>query len=332
MSLVSIITPFLDEQEMLPIYQDRVLASLGEMGHDHEYEIVLVDDHSTDGSSGMAKRWAIEDARVRYIRLSRSCGSHAAYSAGLAECSGDCAVLLAADLQDPPEMMPKMLESWSAGSDMVWATRSIRESGTWMSRIFGDMYYHAMRRFALSEIPAKGVGFLLLGRKVIDAYDSIREKNTDLFVLLVWMGFRQSFVEYVPPARLAGKSKWTMSAKIKIFIDSMVSFSYVPIRLMSYMGFAMAFCGFIYALVVIVGRLGGWVTAGTGFAALMTVLLVGQGMIMTMLGVLGEYLWRAFDEARGRPRYIVEERLSAEHPHVRALDEDATVSTGRKAK
>ena len=126
------------------------------------------------------------------------------------------------------------------------------------------------------------------------------------------MGFRQTSIEYVKEARHVGKSKWTPAKRLKLLIDSMTSFSYAPIRLMSLLGFVMALCGFIYALVVIVGRLCGWVAAGAGFAALMTVLLIGQGIIMMMLGVLGEYLWRTFDEARGRPRYIIEEHVSSD--------------------
>ena len=160
-------------------------------------------------------------------------------------------------------------------------------------------------------MPTKGADFLLMDRKVIDAYNSIPEKNTSFLAMILWMGFRQTSIEYVKQARHAGTSKWTFAKKLKLFIDSMVSFSYVPIRLMSLLGFLMAVSGFVYALAVVVGRLTGWVAAGTGFAALMTVLLVGQGSILIMLGILGEYLWRTFDEARGRPRYIIEEYVTS---------------------
>jgi dolichol-phosphate mannosyltransferase len=164
-----------------------------------------------------------------------------------------------------------------------------------------------MRRIALPDMPAKGADFVLIDRKVIDAYNGISEKHTSLLAMILWMGFRQTCVEYVKAARHAGKSKWTLSKKIKLLVDSIVSFSYTPIRLMSGLGFLMAAAGFFYAITVAVGRLTNWVAAGTGFAALMTVLLVGQGTILMMLGVLGEYLWRTFDEARGRPRYLIEE-------------------------
>ena len=305
MTRLSIITAFLNEATNLPLFRDRVLELA--QGLDVEVEVILVDDHSLDASPVIAKQWVREDARVSYLRLSHNCGSHAAFSAGLARCSGDCAVLLAADLQDPPESVPELLTQWRKGHDVVWAVRSQREDERWTTILFANIYYWLMRRFALPDMPSKGADFLLVDRKVIDAYNSIPEKNTSFLAMILWMGFRQTSITYVKQARHRGTSKWTLGKKLKLFIDSMVSFSYVPIRIMSLLGLFMASGGFGYALVIIIGRIMGWVAAGTGFAALMTVLLVGQGGILLMLGILGEYLWRTFDEARGRPRYILEE-------------------------
>jgi dolichol-phosphate mannosyltransferase len=304
---LSVITAFYNEEYNLPVFRKRLEAVLSALGV--SFELVLVDDHSSDGGSAIAKAWAETDPRVQYIRLSRNCGSHAAFSAGLKECQGECAVLMAADLQDPPETIPALLERWSAGDDVVWAVRAAREGESWSRRLTAGIYYRLMGTLALANMPSQGADFLLVGRKVIDAYNVIREKNTSFLAMILWMGFRQSFVQYVKQARRAGKSKWTLSKKIKLFVDSLVSFSYAPIRLMSCLGLTMALCGFLYAFVVIVGRLAGWVTSGTGYAALMSVLLVGQGSILLMLGILGEYLWRTYDEARGRPRYIVQEHV-----------------------
>jgi len=308
---VSFITAFLNEGKNLPEFRQRVLAVASQLNA--EIEVVLVDDHSSDESAQIARDWCNDDSRVSYLRLSRNCGSHAAFSAGLAHCTGDCAVLLAADLQDPPEAAPELLTKHQEGFDVVWAVRSSRESEKWSTLLFANLYYRLMRRFALPDMPATGADFLLMDRKVIDAYNAIPEKNTSFLAMILWMGFRQISIQYVKHARHAGKSKWTLSKKLKLFIDSMVSFSYVPIRLMSLLGLTLATCGFVYALVVVIGRFTGLVTAGTGFAALMTVLLVGQGGILVMLGVLGEYLWRTFDEARGRPRYIIEDHITS-HP------------------
>lgn len=320
MRTISIITAFYNEAQNLPLFRQRVTSVLGTLKE--RGEIVLVDDHSTDSSARIAKAWADQDARVKYIRLSRNSGSHAAFSAGLTYCTGDCAVLLAADLQDPPETLEQLLQPWREGSDVVWAVRIAREGESWSTKTLAAAYYWLMRRVALPNMPAKGADFLLMDRKVVNAYNAISEKNTSVLGMILWMGFRQSFVPYVKRARHGGHSKWTLAKKLKLFVDSLVSFSYVPIRAMSLVGLCMALAGFAYALFVVAGRLGGWIDTGTGFAALMTVLLVGQGITMMMLGVLGEYVWRSYDEARGRPRYIVEE-------HIHAADAAAETSPGK---
>lgn len=307
---LSVITAFFNEGASLPLLKKRI--ERGITGLLVDIEIVLVDDHSNDESSEFAKRWAAKTAGVQYVRLSRNCGSHAAFSVGLKHCSGECAILLAADLQDPPEVIPQLLEQWESGNDVVWAARAGREGESWRTKLFAGMYYRFMRRFALPEMPSQGADFLLMDRKVIDAYNAIPEKNTSFLAMILWMGFRQTTIEYVKQARHAGRSKWTLSKQVKLFIDSFVSFSYAPIRAMSLLGVLMALCGFLYAAAVVVGRLTGWISEGTGFAALMTVLLVGQGAILTMLGILGEYLWRTYDEARGRPRYIIEEHIESQ--------------------
>ena len=321
MASLSVITAFLNEATNLAVFKDRVLAVARQIEID--YEVVLVDDHSTDTSSDFAREWTLQDPRVRYLRLARNCGSHTACSAGLAHCTGDCAILLAADLQDPPETIPHLIEKWREGYDVVWAARTQREGERWHTKLFAGIYYRLMQKLALPNMPAKGADFLLMDRKVINAYNALPEKNTSFLAIILWMGFRQTTIDYVKEARHSGRSKWTFAKKLKLLIDSFVSFSYFPIRLMSALGLLMAFCGLLYALVVIVGRITGGIAAGTGFAALMTVLLVGQGMIMTMLGVLGEYLWRAFDEARGRPRYIVEEYIDGGSGDTSELTRDA---------
>jgi dolichol-phosphate mannosyltransferase len=194
----------------------------------------------------------------------------------------------------------------------VWAVRVAREGEKWSTKASAGIYYWLMRHVALPTMPAKGADFLLVDRKVIDAYNRIGEKNTSMLGMILWMGFRQSFIPYVKQARYGGRSKWTFAKRFKLFVDSVVSFSYLPIRAMSLVGLGMALAGFLYAVVVVVGRLAGWINTGTGFAALMTAVLAGQGVIMAMLGVLGEYVWRAYDEARGRPQYIIEEHVHAD--------------------
>ncbi|MFN0195653.1 MAG: glycosyltransferase family 2 protein [Planctomycetaceae bacterium] len=300
---MTIITAFLNEASNLPLFRERVMSVLRSINC--EYEIILVDDHSHDDSATIAKNWVIEDPCVHYLRLSRSCGSHAAFSAGLARATGDSVILLAADLQDPPETIPRLLDQWQAGYDVVWAAREARDGESWRTQLFSRIYYQMMRRFALPDMPKQGADFLLMDRKVVAAYNAIPEKNTSFLALILWMGFRQTTIEYVKQARHSGKSKWNLSKKIKLFVDSMVSFSYAPIRMMSVIGIMISIAGFIYAGIIVLNAILG--EPVQGWSSLIVIVLCLGGFQLLMLGVLGEYLWRAFDESRGRPRYIIEE-------------------------
>ena len=323
--VISVVTPAYNEAENLPELYTRLHAVLDPLSV--EWEWLVVDDHSTDGTWAVLRGLAADDHRVRAVRLSRNFGSHMAVACALQHVEGQAAVLIAADLQDPPETLPLLLERWRDGHAVVWAVRQEREGASVSTKVFASMYYWIMRRFALSNMPSRGADFLLMDRKVVDAYNNIPEKNSSLLAMVLWMGFEQTSIEYVKRARRAGESKWTTAKKLKLLVDSIVSFSYVPIRAMSYIGLTMAAFGFTYAALVIAGRAFGWVVAGTGFAALMTVLLIGQGMILTVLGVLGEYLWRTFDEARGRPRFIVEDYIRSRQS---ASDVGALLESNRR--
>lgn len=313
---ISLVIPAYDEETSIPLLR-TALQSLFDAHLELAFEVIFVDDCSSDGTGDLIKAWSREDPRVRYLRLSRNSGSHTALYAGLVECTGDAAAFLAADLQDPPEIIIKLVEHFEGGSDVVWAVRAKREGESIATLAFSNIYHFVMKRFALPNMPQSGADFLLMGRKVIDAYLTIPEKNSDFHNMVLWMGFRQSFIPYVKAARARGKSKWTLSAKLKHFVDSIISFSFAPIRIMSVVGATFAFAGFAYAATVVVGRLLGFVISGVGFAATMTVLLVGLGFIMLMLGVMGEYIWRILDEARRRPRFLVDERYPREPPRVR---------------
>ena len=303
--IVNVLIPFLNEESNIPLLRSRIDSVSRSMTD--RLSVVFVNDGSTDNSEQLLRDWVMEDSRVRLVKFSRNFGSHAAVTAGLRFCTGDCVVIMAADLQDPPETIPRLVHEFQMGSDVVWACRSERLGESFWKKLSAKLYYSMMRRIGLPNMPPTGADFLLVSKKVVDAVNQYPEKHTSVFGMILWMGFKQSHIEYVKQARHAGVSKWTLSKKIKLFIDSIVSFSYVPIRMTSLFGLLLATAGFVYATVVLVSRLAGWVTTGTGFAALMTVLLVGQGTILLMLGILGEYIWRAFDESRGRPRFIIDE-------------------------
>jgi dolichol-phosphate mannosyltransferase len=292
--LLSVVTPAYNEAANLPLLHQRLATVLAEL----RWEWIVIDDHSSDDTFRVITGMAEQDQRVRGFRLARNSGSHAAVACGLDRAGGDAAVVIAADLQDPPETLPELLAHWRDGAQVVWAVRQ-------SAPVFSRIYYLALRRMAgLAGVPPMGADFFLVDRTVIDAFRRFREQHTSIFALIVWMGFRQSMVVYGKQPRLQGRSGWTLRKKVTMLIDSVAAFTSAPIRLMTYVGFATALLGFLYAAVVFFHALQG--RPVQGWASLMVVVLVVGGIQMLMMGVLGEYVWRALDETRRRPRYLIE--------------------------
>lgn len=306
--LLSVVVAAFNEEGNLPVLYDR-LCALDWRALGVGLEMVFVDDHSRDGTRAILRGLAARDPRVKVLRFSRNFGSHKAFTAGLEHCTGDAAVILAADLQDPPETIPQLLEKWRAGARVVWAVRDGREGESWVNRVLSRFYYWLMRRFAEVQPPPTGADFLLVDRQVLEVLKASPEKHTSLLALIQWLGFSQDHIGYRKAARHSGRSKWSLSRKLKLSIDSFVSFSYFPIRLMSACGILFALTGFVYAIVVALRALV-YGSPAEGWPALMCVVLIVSGVQLVMLGVLGEYLWRTFDESRGRPRHIIEEKIN----------------------
>lgn len=300
---VTIVVPAYNEEENLPLLHDRLCGVMQTLGVDWEW--VIVDDHSSDATFAVISAMAERDHRVRGIRLARNHGSHKAITCGLHEAKGDCAIVLAADLQDPPETIPELLEQWRHGAQVVWAARRRRLGEKKSAVIFARVFYFLMRRIVgIREIPATGADFFLVDRRVIDAFCQFKEHNAHIMVLITWMGFRQATITYDKQARIHGRTGWTIEKKIKMALDSMISLTYLPIRVMSYVGFIVALIGFVFAITVVAETLTG--NPPKGWASLMVVVLVLGGIQMLMMGVLGEYLWRTLDESRYRPRFLIE--------------------------
>jgi dolichol-phosphate mannosyltransferase len=300
---LTIVTPAYNEAENLPTLYQRLQSVLGSI--DIDWEWIVVDDHSTDGTFEVLTHLAEQDVRLRSFRFSRNFGSHTAITCGLNYARGDCAIIMAADLQDPPEEIPHLLAEWQRGAQVVWAVRARREGEGATYLGFARLYYFLMRRTgALRDLPATGADFFLIDWRVIDAFNQFHESHVSILALITWMGFCQAFVSYNKQPRLYGRSGWNLEKKLKLVVDSITSFTYFPIRLMSYVGFITALLGFLYAGFVVFNALRGH--PPQGWSSLIVVVLVLGGIQMVMLGVLGEYLWRALDEARRRPRYIVE--------------------------
>ncbi len=301
MALISVLIPAFNEEETLPLLYEKLAKSIKHSAD--TYEFIFVDDGSTDRTFEVLKDISGQDSRVKVIRFSRNFGSHAACLAGLMNARGDACAFISADLQDPPELIVTLVESWRRGYEVVIGVRHWEDSS---SRFFEKIYYRLVRRFALQTMPEEGTDVFLIDRKVVNAVIAMGEKNTSIFGLILWSGFSQTVVHYAKGVRAKGGSKWSFSKKMKLFIDTFVSFSYFPLRIMSALGITIALAGFIYALIIIVARLF-FAQAIEGWASLMVVLLLVSGVQMVMLGILGEYLWRNFDESRRRPPFIIRE-------------------------
>lgn len=305
---------------MVPVYFNegslqelhRRLAIVAGQYADRSFEFIMVDDGSRDGSFAVLAGLAKADPRVRVLRLSRNFGSNAALLAGLGVTAGDAVICISADLQDPPEIIPRLIEEWDKGAEVVLAQRNSRQD-PWISRLFASAFNHLFRYLVAPDFPKEGMDCVLLDRRAVTPIVRMAEKNSFLFGQVLWVGFSRAFIGYDRESRREGESRWTFAKKVKYFIDAFSAFSYLPLRASTFIGLTVASGGFLYALVVIAQRLF-FAREMPGFAALMVVLLVTSGTQLVLFGVLGEYLWRVLEEVRRRPPYIVAASLNVDAP------------------
>jgi dolichol-phosphate mannosyltransferase len=310
---VSIVIPvYYNEDNLIPLYEDIKTKYIDVI--DYDYELVMVNDGSGDGSKEVLKEIAGRDKNVRVISLSRNFGSHAAILCGLAHSTGDCAVVKTADLQEPSELLHEMVASWKAGNNVVLAVREGRDESR-QTIAFANLYYSLVRKLALPTMPKKGFDVYLVDRKVIDVLNSLDEKNSALTGQILWSGFRTGIIYYDRKAREIGKSRWTLKKKIRLVADTLFGFSTVPIRILEIVGLVVFIVGIIWAFVVLLARIEGRVPV-SGYTTLVILNLVSFGILMLSMGILGEYLWRTFDASRGRPPYIVEDEQISDYKEV----------------
>jgi glycosyltransferase involved in cell wall biosynthesis len=276
---LSIITPAFNEADNLAAMYERLAAAAS--GADWEW--LIVDDHSRDATFDVVRALAARDTRVRGLRLARNSGSHAAIACGLHHVTGDAAVVLAADLQDPPETLASMVAEWRSGAQVVWAVRRRLPGETVPALGFSRIYYFIMRH---------------ADRVVIDAFRRFPERHVSVLALVTWMGFRQAFIEYDKQPRRAGQSGWTLAKKIKLVVDSVTGFSDLPVRLCSWAGLLLIAAAIVFAMAA--------PDLGRGVVLVVAVMLGLGGAQLLALGIIGEYVWRALDEARRRPAFLVE--------------------------
>ncbi|MBR4668352.1 MAG: glycosyltransferase family 2 protein [Butyrivibrio sp.] len=303
MSKISIIVPVYYNADTLELlYADLKEKVLGKIG---DYELVFVDDGSGDNSWEIIQKIAAMDKNVVCTKLSRNFGEHAAILAGLSVCTGDCALTKQADLQEDSTLILDMYESWKRGNKVVLAIRESRDENA-VKKFFAGCYYWLVRKTINKEMPQGGCDCYLVDRQVIKVLQMMDEKNSSLTLQVMWVGFKTEKIYFHRKDREIGKSRWTLAKKFKLVVDSMMSFTYFPIRAMATMGFIFALCSLIGIILVIREKL----VVGTpivGYASTMCIILFGFGMLFIMMSILGEYIWRALEEARNRPPFIIDE-------------------------
>lgn len=303
MNKISIIIPvYWNEDTLELLYEDLKKKVLGQL---EDYELVFVDDGSGDNSWEIINQIKNMDDRVVCVKLSRNFGEHSALLAGLSVCTGDCAVTKQADLQEDSEITLEMYESWKKGNKVVLAVREERDDSL-ATKFFAGLYYKMMQKFANKNMPSGGCDCYLLDRQVIEVLLKLDEKNSSLTLQVLWVGFKTDKIYFHRREREIGKGRWTFAKKFKLVLDSMISFSYVPIRMMWIIGILF----FVFSVIMGIDVFIEWFTVGTpvaGWPSLMCVVLCSSGLILLMLGMLGEYIWRTFDAARKRPPFIIDE-------------------------
>jgi len=305
--LLSLIIPVYYNEENIPVTWKALAAPLAALPDGLEWEVIFVDDGSGDDSYARLREIQQEaPERVRIVKLTRNFGQVAAILAGMKLARGDCHVVMSADLQDPPELIVEMAKRWRGGErKIVLAVRTGNEEAIF-SRVASRVFYKAMRRLAIPNMPDGGFDYFLVDRTVADIINQSDEKSTFLQGQILWTGYAPELIPYTRRKREIGKSRWTLSTKVEYLIDGFVSYTEAPIRLITLVGLFVSLCSFAYAMVILFFKLF-WSLPVLGWAPLMIVILMLGGVQLVMLGVIGEYIWRNNHETRSRPNFIIEE-------------------------
>jgi len=306
MKKLSIIIPvYNNELNLRPLYEKLSKDVLKK--DNFKYEIIFVDDGSEDNSYNELLKLREKNEYIKIIKFTRNFGAYTAIFAGLKYANGNCMLIIPADLQTPPKLILEMYSWWEKDYKVVLAIRDDREEGKIQS-FFSNTYWKLAKKYALKNTPEKGYDSFLIDRKIADSISNANEKNSPLSAQILWYGYKVKKIYYVRKKRELGKSQWTLSKKIKLFIDTFIAFSYAPIRIISVVGIIISLASFIYAIIILFNKFYNNVPI-QGWASLMIVLLGLSGIQLIILAIIGEYLWRNFDESRKRPIYIVEKEI-----------------------
>lgn len=305
MKKLSIVIPvYYNQDSLLLLFKTIQEIEIKLLENKVQIELIFVDDGSGDDSLKRLLEIKKLQPSVRIIKHSRNFGSIHAIKTGLSYVNGDCFIILAADLQDPPELIVEMVEHWQEGSKYVVCTR-LKRKDPFMTRVFAKIYYLLLISLVVPDYPVGGFDLALMD-KIILPYILKSSKNINISLFVFSLGFKPFIIPYQRGERIHGKSRWTFKKKINYFIDSLLGFSIVPIRLISILGICISLLSFLYGFIVILQALVGGI-AVHGFSALASLISFLLGLVIIMLGIIGEYLWRVFDEVNGRPEAVVEE-------------------------
>lgn len=303
----SIIIPMYNEEEVITETYHRLKKVMNAIGEN--YELIFVNDGSKDKSASIISELSKTDETIRLIDFSRNFGHQIAVTAGLDYAAGQAVVIIDADLQDPPEVIPQMLEKWRQGYEVVYGRRIKRHGETIFKKTTAYAFYRILNTLSGDNIPKDTGDFRLIDRSVCDAIKKLPERNRFLRGLINWVGFRQTAVEYVRDERFAGNTKYSLKRMLKFATDAIISFTYKPLKFATYLGCLLSFTGFVFLLYLLYGELFVVKAVAGGWAYIIALNLVFNGVTLIVLGIIGEYIGRIYEEVKGRPLYIVKEKI-----------------------
>jgi len=306
--VLSVVVPVFNEEGNLAELHRRLAAVLPSVVD--SWEIVFVDDGSRDRSWQLIRDLAAADPHVRGVRFSRNFGHQMAFAAGLDHAGGEAVVIMDADLQDPPELIPELVARWREGHEVVYAVRTRREGETLFKKLTAKLFYRLLRRITQVEIPVDTGDFRLMGRRALEAFRRLPERHRFTRGLVAWVGFSQVGVPYARAARKAGETNYPLRKMLRFAVDAITSFSHVPLQLATWLGFLTSLFAFAYIVVVVVLKFVG--ISWPGYTSLMAAILFLGGVQLVMIGLLGEYLGRVYDEVKGRPLYLVQDTVGSD--------------------
>lgn len=301
---LSIVTPCYYNEKNLEDTYEEILHTVFMKEPEYDWEWILVDDGSGDRTLEVALRLQEKDARIRIVKLARNFGEFRAVVAGLSVAEGEAVAVICADLQDPPSMIPHLVESWRQGNKVNLAVRGERQESA-VKNWFADTYYKLIRKWVIADYPKRGFDFFLIDRSVARELVRMQEKNSSIYLQLIWLGYKPTIIEYTRKEREKGVSMWTYSKRINLFVDTFIVFSHKPIRFLTGIGLVIGVISLLFGVYVIIDKIVNHTPAG--WASVMLAVLLTSSFQMLMMGILGEYLWRNLDESRKRPLYVIDE-------------------------